>query len=244
MAEADRLENLRPTVGRHGGNPHLRHDFEDALAQGFDDVLDGGLRGGVTQQTLRGQRLYGLSRHVRVDRDSAVTDEEGDVVDLAGVPRLDDEADLGAGLLAEQMVVQGRSRQKRRNRGHFRVGFAVRQDQERHALGNRAVRFSEEVFEGGLQFRSTPGRAVQAAQRPRREPFPGARGADVLDLRQLVRINDWEVNRQLARVAAGVLQQVRLGTRGGCKRGHQFLANRVEGRVRDLGKQLREVVKK
>ena len=38
-------------------------------------------------------------------------DRQGDVVDLAGVPRLADEADLGAGLLADQVVVQGRSRQ-------------------------------------------------------------------------------------------------------------------------------------
>ena len=54
---------------------------------GADEVLD---------------RLHG---EVGVDRGGAVADEQGDVVHLADVAGLDEQADLGAGLLADQVVV-------------------------------------------------------------------------------------------------------------------------------------------
>ena len=51
--------------------------------------------------------LDGLHREVRVDRGGAVADQQRDVVHLADVAGLDDQADLGAGLLADEVVVHG-----------------------------------------------------------------------------------------------------------------------------------------
>ena len=57
--------------------------------------------------TAGGEVLDRLHREVRVDRAGAVADEQRDVVHLADVTGLDDEPDLGAGLLADQVVVHG-----------------------------------------------------------------------------------------------------------------------------------------
>ena len=65
---------------------------------------------------------------------------------------------------------------------------------------------------------------------------------DPHQLGQLVGVEDRVADHDLA---AGVLagkQQVALGAEGGGQRGDQFLADRVQRRVRDLGEQLREVV--
>ena len=62
---------------------------------------------GVTPRDGTGAHevLDGLHGQVGVDRGRAVADEQGHVVHLAHVAGLDEEADLGAGLLADQVVV-------------------------------------------------------------------------------------------------------------------------------------------
>ena len=61
-----------------------------------------------------------LDGQVGVDGSGAVADEQRDVVALAGVPRLDDQAGPGPRLLPDQMVVHGAGQQQRRDRGQRR----------------------------------------------------------------------------------------------------------------------------
>ena len=56
-----------------------------------------------------GDRLEG---EVGVHRGRPVADEEGEVVHLAGIPALDDEADPGALLLPHEVVVHRRGEQQ------------------------------------------------------------------------------------------------------------------------------------
>ena len=80
-------------------------------------LLDGLLRGRrPVSAPARDEVLDGLHGEVRVDRGRAVADEQRDVVHLADVAGLDDQADLGAGLLADQVVVHRRGEQQRRDR--------------------------------------------------------------------------------------------------------------------------------
>jgi hypothetical protein len=74
--------------------------------------------------------LGGLHREVGVDRGGAVADEQRDVVHLAHVAGLDDEADLRAGLLADQVVVHRRGEQQRRDRREVLLESPVGQDDE------------------------------------------------------------------------------------------------------------------
>ena len=67
-------------------------------------------------EAVAGEVLDRLHRQVRVDRGGAVADQQRDVVDLADVAGLDEQADLGAGLLADQVVVDRAGQQQRRDR--------------------------------------------------------------------------------------------------------------------------------
>ena len=110
LVESDGLEDLGTVVGRDRRDAHLRHHLEHPLAQRLDEVLDRLLRLHLHQAAGR-QVLDRLHREVGVDRRGAVADEQRDVVHLADVAGLDDQADLGAGLLPDQVVVHG-SRQQ------------------------------------------------------------------------------------------------------------------------------------
>ena len=110
--EADRLEHLGTRVGRDGGDAHLRHHLEHALARGLDVVLHGLVRVDAGQAALDDQVLDGLEREVRVDRARAVADEQRHVMHLARIARLDHEPDLRARLLADQVVVHRCSHQQ------------------------------------------------------------------------------------------------------------------------------------
>ncbi len=110
LVETDRLEHLRAAVRRDRGDAHLRHHLQHALAGGLDVLLHRFVRISATEtvETLRDQVLDRLEREVRVDRAGTVTSEERHVVDLARVAGLDDEPDLRARLLANEVVVHGR----------------------------------------------------------------------------------------------------------------------------------------
>ena len=71
------------------------------------------------------QVLDRLEGEVRVDGAGAVAEQQRHVVHLAGVAALDDEADLRAGLLADQVVVHGGGEQQRRDRGQLVGRVAV-----------------------------------------------------------------------------------------------------------------------
>ena len=101
LGQPDGLEDLGAGVGGDRRDAHLGHDLEDALAERLDQVGDRLLRLDLDVEALAGEVLDGLHRQVGVDRGGAVADEQRDVVHLADVAGLDEQADLGAGLLAD-----------------------------------------------------------------------------------------------------------------------------------------------
>ena len=127
VAEPDRLEDLRAGVAGDGAHAHLAHHLEHALAGGLDVVLHRLVRIHPAEavQVLGDHVLDRLERQVRVDRAGAVADQQRHVVHLAGVAALDDQADLGALLLADEVVVHGRGEQQRRDRRVHLVAVAV-----------------------------------------------------------------------------------------------------------------------
>ena len=89
------------------------------------------------QLAVADEVLDRLEGQVRVDRGGAVAEQQRDVVHLAAVAGLDDEADLHAGLLAHQVVVHGRRHQQRRDRRALLVAVAVGQHDDPRAGGDR-----------------------------------------------------------------------------------------------------------
>ena len=161
VVQADGLEDLGAAVGGDGGDAHLGHDLQDALAERVDQVADG-LLGLDARQEGAGadQVLDGLHRQVRVDGGGAVADEQGDVVHLADVAGLDQQAHLGALLGADEVVVDGRGEQQRRDRRVLGVGVPVGQDD---AAGRRP------------RWRRRPRRRSRSMRAARASPPPATR---------------------------------------------------------------------
>jgi hypothetical protein len=69
------------------------------------------------------------------------------VVHLADVAGLDEQADLGAGLLADEVVVHRRGEQQRRDRREVAVRVAVGEHDEAGAVGDRGGHLGEDLLE-------------------------------------------------------------------------------------------------
>ncbi len=113
----DRFEELRPAIAAQRRNAHLRDRLQNALLHGRD-VLVGKLVGGhVRRQVAVGMELFdGLERQIRVDGPRPVADQQGNMHNLTRFSRLDDQTGFGPGSFADQMVMNGRSRQEAWNR--------------------------------------------------------------------------------------------------------------------------------
>ena len=133
VREADRLEALGATVGRHRRDPHLGHDLQDTLAERLDQLADRLLGGQVGDHTPADQVLHRLHRQVGVHGGCAVADQQRDVMDLAHVPSLDEQRDTRALLDPDQVLVHRRRQQQRRDGRVLRVGVAIGQHHERGA---------------------------------------------------------------------------------------------------------------
>ena len=147
LRQAERLEDLRTGVRRDGGDAHLAHHLEHALAQRALQVLHGLLGLGVDEVAVPGQVLDGLHREVGVDRRGAVPDEQRDVVHLADVAGLDDQPDVRAGLLADQVVVHGTGEQQRRDRRELGGGVPVGEHDDAGAVGDRLGHLRADLVE-------------------------------------------------------------------------------------------------
>ena len=195
---------------------------------------------GAVEGAAGGHVLDGLEGQVGVDGGGAVPDEQRHVVHLAGVAGFDHEADRGAGLLAHEVVVDGRREQQRRDRARARGGVAVRQDDDVGAAGDGLGDVAAHAFDGLGERSPTAGHRVQATDDHGPEVVDGL--VDVHQLRQLVVVEDREGQLDLAaRVRAGC-EQVVLGADGAAEARDHLLADGVERRVGDLGEPLGEVV--
>ena len=246
LADADGLEQLGAGVGRQRRDAHLGHHLQHALACRLDVV---GLRlvaGDAGDHAAVDHVLDGLERHVRVDRGGAEADQCGHVVHLAGVTRLDDEPDLGAGAVANKMVVHGRDAQQRRDRRHRLVGLAVGQHDDARAVTDGRRHLGPDVVERLLQALAAPVDRVQAANHRGAHAVLVAAdlviGIDADQLRQLGVAQDRLRQHDLAARLGVRVEQVALGTDGALQAGHHLFANGVQRRVGHLGEQLLEVV--
>ena len=195
--EPDGLESLSAGVRADDRDAHLRHDLEHALAERLDEVLDGLLGRDAGDHARADEVLGGLHRQVRVDRGCPVADQQRDVVHLAHVARLDDEPDLHAVLVADEVVVHGREHEQRRDRREVLVRVAVGQDDELRAVVDRLVDLVAHLGEALLHAPSGPCRRGRARGSSSTSELPRV-PIDVLDLRELVVVDHREVERRPA----------------------------------------------
>ena len=198
---------------------------------------------GVTPVSCAGadELLDGLHREVRVHRGGAVADQQRDVVDLAHVAGLDDQADLHPVLVADEVVVDRRDHQQARHGRELAARVAVGEHDELRAALDRRRRPRARI----AAMRSSSARSPSSTRyRPRTTVVVAVPGAAsmCMQLRELVVVDHREVEHDLAGVLRRRREQVALGPEAELQGGDDLLADRVERRVRHLRELLHEVV--
>ena len=240
--QADGLEHLGAGVGRHRRDAHLGHDLDDALGGGLDVVLLGLARGHAGQDPRRDHVVDGLEGQVRVDGGRPEALEQGHVVDLAGVARLDHQAHLGPGLLPHQVVVDGGDQQQRRDRCQLGRRVPVGQHDDVGPLGDGRTDPAPHLVDGRSEGLAPTGHLEQSVDGERSVARGAAVLVDVEELGQVVVVDHRHGQDDLAARLGGGLEQIGLGPQGGEQGGDQLLPDGVERGVGHLGEQLGEVV--
>ena len=237
--QPNRLENLCAAVRLQRGDAHFGERFQQALADGLDEILFCFFgRDFRRQQVFFHAVCQGLEGKVGIDRARAVADEQCKMHDLAHFARFHDDARLRPRSLPHQMVMYGGSGKQRGNRHGVGVYIVVGENQERTAACNRPVRrFAQSVecvFQG-------VGAAVG------KEPHRQARGLHVMRFEvpyffQIGIGQNGRVEPQLFGVSGRFVEQVAVFANVIGKRHHEFLAYRVNRGIGDLREQLLEVI--
>ena len=150
--EPDRLEDLGAVVALDGRDPHPGDRLDDPLDQRLAVVLLGGL-GGAGDDAEPDLVVDRLEGEVRVDGARAVADQEAEVVGLARLAGLEDEADPRPRPGADEVVVDGGDGEERRDRRVGLVVAAVGEDDEVVALGDRLGRALADVLDRAAEAR-------------------------------------------------------------------------------------------
>ncbi len=236
LAQPDGLENLRTAVGHVGADAHLRHDLRQALADALDVVADG-LFGLFWKQLL--QRLQG---EVRMNGLGAVARQHRKVVDLAGRTGFHHQAGRGAQTLANEVLMNRRQGKRRRNSDVIAVHPPVGENQDIVVAADRVDGLRAQRSETGFDALTAPGRRIADVQLIGPE-FATRLLTDRAQPRHICkienRLRDLQPHGRIDRVD---IEEVRLGPDKGHQRHHNLFANRVDGRVGDLRKQLAEIV--
>ena len=242
LGEAEGLEGLRGGVGADGRDAHLGHDLQNALDQRLHVVAHRDARSEVGDGAVRDQVLDGFEGQVGVDGGGAVAEQQRDVVHLAGVAGLHDERGAQPVLGADQMVVHRGNQQQRRDRREPVVGVAVGEHQGAGTRRDRLGCLPAYPFDRSGKRLSATVRLVESGKDGAAEAGEVAVVVDVDEFRELVVVDDWVAQLDVAAGGRTRFEQVLLGAHDPRDRGDDLLADRVQRRVGHLREVLLEVV--
>ncbi len=146
------FEDLCATVGLQCGDAHLGHNLEHALGNRF---LVGGnhvafVRVIFAQQTVQLCLPDRLKGHVGVDGVGAITYQQTVVMYFTRFTSLDDQADLGALVSTNQVVMHGTGGYQGADRSAILADLAVRQDNKGKTIGDGLAGFLANAVQTGL----------------------------------------------------------------------------------------------
>ena len=238
--QSDGVEDLRAAIGLVGRDAHLGHHLQEALADRLDVALDDLVVVERARQLLL-HRDDGLERQIRVDRLRAVAGQAREVMHLARLAGLDDDAYRGAQAGADQMMMHGGAGEQRRDRNPVGAGHAVGQDDDVDALAHGAFGARAELVEHLLHTRGAKARVEGGVERARLEMRVG----DLRDRADLLQIRVGQDRlahfEALGRGHALQVEQVRPRPDDRDEAHDELLADRVDRRVGDLRKVLLEI---
>ena len=238
--QADGLEYLRATVTLDGRDAHLGHRLDDAFDDGFAIVFDGGLVVDVGEQSLADHVIERLEGEVRVDSADAIADQQRKVMNLARLAGFKDEADAGASLFADEMVVQARHGHQRGDGGIVLVHAAVGEDEDVGAVSDGSVSVLAEMFHGGFHPRRAGGGLEENRQRSGLETGE----VDMAEFFEILVGEHRAAELDHPAVLRPRIEKVALGADQRVSRGDNLLADGIERRIRDLREELLEITVK
>ena len=244
--ETHGLEDLRAPVGLDRRDPHLGDRLEESFADRLDDVL-GRLLGTdallaaigafAHDASFEDHLVERLEQQIGVDRAHAVADQRREVMDLARLPGLEDDPRPQARALEHEMVVHRGNREQRRDRGPAGPEQAVGEDDDVDPLRDRLPRLAADALD----------RAVHSGRTLGDRPGDVDREClvdvmfDVAQRLELAIEQDRLVEKELVGMLGRLFEEVALVAEARSEAHHDFLADRVDRRVRDLSEQLLEV---
>ena len=237
--EADGLEDLGSLVGGERRDPHLAHHLEHALGDRLPehrrDLVVGVL--GLEEPVFAGLP-EGLEGEIGIDGVGAVANEKAEVVHLAGLTRLDDDADPCPQLLPHESMVDSPGGEERTDRHAIGAGGPIGEHDQCEAIVDRLGGLGADPLDGGPQ--------AGVALTPRvgdidrlRLPAPMV---EALDGGQLLVGEDRVGHAQPMALLRGGLEQIALRPDVAFQRHDHLFADRIDRRIGDLCKELLKVV--
>ena len=236
-SKADSLEDLRRMVALHRGDAHLGHDGDDAGGRSLVVVGDA-LLGRHVQVAARRQIADARMCVVRIDAARGVAHQCRKVVRGHGVTALHHDVGKGTHAGADQVVVHAAHGEQRRH-GHLARSGTIAQHHDVHAVADRSLNVFGKLLERSLQCTLAGIAAVHGTETAGLK----AHAVDSADTLELLLIEQRALQANQLAGRTGVLEQVAVVAQVERGRGDHMLAKGIDGRVRDLGEQLIEVVK-
>ena len=181
--------------------------------------------------------FHSLEDQVGVDRPRAVPDQQSEVRYVSRLARLDHQAAARARALTYQVVMHSRRGQQAGHRSVVRVNPPVRENEDRVALFDGLRRLAAQPVHRLFQ----PSPLLGVEQRGQ-GLGPDAAHVYAAYLLELGVGDERLLDRELAAVFRGLVEQVQLATYHGPRGRDKLLAYRVQRRVGDLRETLPEVV--
>src|ERR1700733_10912644 len=103
--QTDRFEDLGAAIALYRGYAHLRNYFDDTLADRLYIILHRLSLAHARDVSLPDQILKGFKGKVWIDGSGAVSEQQGEVVDLARLAGFKSQPDLGSRTFANQVMV-------------------------------------------------------------------------------------------------------------------------------------------
>ncbi|CRR03539.1 hypothetical protein PAERUG_E5_London_17_VIM_2_12_12_05776 [Pseudomonas aeruginosa] len=234
VGQAHRLEQLRATVGRDGGDAHLRENLHQALGDPLAVVLEHLVEVAqhFTGADQVGQHLVGEER---IDRRGAEADQHREMVRIAGGGGLHQDVGVAAQPGLHQAVVHRTDGQGSMHRQFAGSDMAVAEDQQHLAAAHGLLGLVGDVAHRGLQAHRLVVVEVD-------EVAVEARAVQGHDGPPLRRRDHRSGEDRLVGMVRGFLENVLLDAQAGFQGHHDGFAQRVDRRVGDLGELLAEVI--
>ena len=125
LIEPHGLKNLGAAIGLDGGDTHLGHHLDHALDHGFVVAGYGLFVGQLRQHAFANHVIEAFVDHVGIDGLDPVAQQQAKMMNLARFAGFEHQPHPGAAAGTDQMVVQARHRQQRRNGRARPIHFPV-----------------------------------------------------------------------------------------------------------------------